>query len=59
MVAWSDGYWESSDGLRLHYRDYEGDGAARPPIICIPGLTRNARDFEGAAERLAGKWRVI
>jgi pimeloyl-ACP methyl ester carboxylesterase len=59
MVAWSDGYWESSDGLRLHYRDYEGDGAARPPIICIPGLTRNARDFEGVAERLAGAWRVI
>ena len=58
MVAWSDGYWESSDGLRLHYRDYPGD-ASRPPIICIPGLTRNARDFEGVAERLAGDWRLI
>jgi pimeloyl-ACP methyl ester carboxylesterase len=58
MVAWSDGYWESSDGLRLHYRDYPGD-ASRPPIICIPGLTRNARDFEGVAGRLAGEWRVI
>ena len=55
---WSDGYWESSDGLRLHYRDYAG-GADRPPILCIPGLTRNARDFEGVAERLAGEWRVI
>ena len=58
MVEWSDGYWWSNDGLRLHYRDYAGD-ANRPPIICIPGLTRNARDFEGVAERLAGKWRVI
>ena len=58
MAEWSDGYWESSDGLRLHYRDYAG-GASRPPIICIPGLTRNARDFEGVAERLAGEWRVI
>jgi len=58
MVAWSDGYWESSDGLRLHYRDYPGD-ASRPPILCIPGLTRNARDFEGVAERLAGDWRLI
>lgn len=58
MVAWSDGYWESSDGLKLHYRDYPGD-ASRPPIICIPGLTRNARDFEGVAERLAGDWRLI
>lgn len=58
MVEWSDGYWVSSDGLKLHYRDYAGD-ASRPPIICIPGLTRNARDFEGVAARLAGQWRVI
>src|SRR3954469_847620 len=58
MVAWSDGYWVSSDGLKLHYRDYAG-GASRPAILCIPGLTRNARDFEGVAERLAGKWRLI
>ena len=58
MTGWTDGYWESADGLRLHYRDYAG-GADRPPILCVPGLTRNARDFEGVAERLAGKWRVI
>ena len=58
MASWSDGYWWSSDGLRLHYRDYAGD-ASRPPILCLPGLTRNARDFEGVAARLAGEWRVI
>lgn len=58
MADWSDGYWQSSDGLKLHYRDYAG-AASRPPIICIPGLTRNARDFEGVAARLAGDWRVI
>src|SRR5918992_4423964 len=58
MGSWSDGYWESNDGLRLHYRDYAGD-ASRPPILCIPGLTRNARDFEGVAGRLAGARRLI
>jgi pimeloyl-ACP methyl ester carboxylesterase len=58
MAEWSDGYWSSSDGLRLHYRDYAGD-PSRPPILCIPGLTRNARDFEGVADRLAGRWRLI
>jgi pimeloyl-ACP methyl ester carboxylesterase len=58
MATWSDSYWWSNDGLRLHYRDYAGD-PSRPPIICIPGLTRNARDFEGVAERLAGEWRLI
>ncbi len=31
----------------------------RPPVLCLPGLTRNARDFEELAERLAGDWRVI
>jgi pimeloyl-ACP methyl ester carboxylesterase len=58
MAAWSDGWWRSRDGLRLHYRDYPG-GEGRPPILCIAGLTRNARDFEAVAERLAGSWRVI
>ncbi|HEX8668315.1 MAG TPA: alpha/beta hydrolase [Allosphingosinicella sp.] len=58
MPQWSDGWWSSSDGLRLHYRDYAGP-AERPPILCIPGLTRNARDFEGMAARLAGEWRLI
>ena len=58
MASWSDGYWQSGDGLRLHYRDYPGD-PERLPILCIPGLTRNARDFEGVAARLAGDRRVI
>jgi pimeloyl-ACP methyl ester carboxylesterase len=58
MTEWSDGYWDSADGLRLHYRDYAGR-QDRPPILCLPGLTRNARDFEGVAERLAGAWRLI
>jgi pimeloyl-ACP methyl ester carboxylesterase len=58
MAQWSDGWWMSGDGLRLHYRDYAGRDD-RPPILCIPGLTRNARDFEGVAARLAGEWRLI
>lgn len=58
MSDFKDGWWTRGDGLRLHYRDYEG-GEARPPIICIPGLTRNARDFEGVADRLKGDWRLI
>jgi pimeloyl-ACP methyl ester carboxylesterase len=58
MAAWADGFWWSNDGLRLHYRDFAGP-EGKPPIICIPGLTRNARDFEGVASRLAGEWRVI
>ncbi|MEI9850904.1 MAG: alpha/beta hydrolase [Sphingomonas sp.] len=58
LSAWSDGYWWSKDGLRLHYRQYPGP-ADRPAVLCFPGLTRNARDYEGVAARLAGDWRVI
>jgi len=56
--GYEDGYWYSADGLRLHFRDYPGD-PNRAPVLCVPGLTRNARDFEGVAHRLAGKRRVI
>ncbi|WP_343044418.1 alpha/beta hydrolase [Sphingomonas hominis] len=57
-VGFEDFYWWSADGLRLHARDYAGS-ADRPAILCMPGLTRNARDFESLAERLAPDWRVL
>ena len=56
--SWENRYWWSNDGLRLHYRDYPGR-ADRPPILCLPGLTRNARDFGDLAARLSPDWRVI
>ena len=63
MTEFADCYWSSRDGLRLHYRDYAaepGPGRAnRPPVLCLHGLTRNARDFEQLAAHLAGEWRVI
>ena len=58
MATWTDRFWNSADGVKLHYRDYDGN-RDRPPILCIPGLTRNARDFEPLADRFAGDWRVI
>ena len=58
MSEFEDRYWSSGDGLKLHYRYYPGRDD-RPPLICLPGLTRNARDFEGLAGRLAGEWRVL
>lgn len=59
--GFTDGYWWSNDGLRLHFRDYGGApaGNGRPPILCFPGLTRNARDYDAVARRLAPGWRVI
>lgn len=54
-VKYTEGEWQSADGLTLRYRDYgsaagEAEGAAaQVPIVCLPGLTRNARDFESLA----------
>ena len=58
MNEYADRFWPSRDGLKLHFRDYAGR-ADRPPVLCLPGLTRNARDFEPVAERIAGEWRVL
>ncbi|ONF95428.1 alpha/beta fold hydrolase [Sphingomonas jeddahensis] len=58
MAAWQDIYWWSNDGLRLHARDYRGETDALP-VLCLPGLTRNARDYDVLARRLAGKRRVL
>ncbi|WP_029623795.1 alpha/beta fold hydrolase [Sphingomonas sp. PAMC 26617] len=58
MPPYENRYWWSNDGLRLHYRDYPGP-SERPPILCLPGLTRNARDYDDLARRLSPEWRVI
>lgn len=58
MADWTDRYWYSAEGIRLHYRTFDGP-RDKPPILCIPGLTRNYRDFEPIAERYAGDWRIL
>jgi len=55
---YADCYFTVRDGLRLHYRDYPG-AADKPPLLCLPGLTRNARDFAEFAERYSPRFRVI
>jgi len=50
-----DLFWRSDDGLRLHARDWPGTGGGRPAILCLHGLTRNARDFDALAPWLAAR----
>ncbi|TCP37334.1 alpha/beta hydrolase [Sphingomonas sp. BK235] len=60
MAGFRDVYWWSADGLRLHARDYPGPaGDASPPLLCLPGLTRNVRDFEPLVAALDGRRRVL
>ena len=50
-------FYTSSDGLKLYARDYWPEDAAgavgRLPVVCLPGLTRNTRDFHPLAVLLS------
>lgn len=49
------------DNVRLHWQEWPvPPGAAdRPAILCLPGLTRNVRDFGDPARHLAARFRVV
>jgi pimeloyl-ACP methyl ester carboxylesterase len=59
-MSYRDRYWHGADGLALHARDYPAaDGRARLPVVCLHGLTRNAKDFENLAPWLAARQRRV
>lgn len=47
--GFSDFFYAAPDGLQLHARLYGGAGLSGWPVVCLPGLTRNARDFHKLA----------
>ena len=57
-MAFSEHRYTSDDGLSLYFRDY-GSKDSEETILCLPGLTRNSRDFHELALRLADRYRVI
>jgi pimeloyl-ACP methyl ester carboxylesterase len=57
-ARFEDRHFIVRDGLRLHYRDYPGAGG-KPPLLCLHGLTRNARDWAEFAERYSPSFRVL
>lgn len=56
-----DHYSWSHDNVRLHWRNWPGpaDAASRPALLCIPGLTRNMRDFEALARHFSRRFRLV
>ena len=59
MSHMTERWFDSADGLRLYYRDYAAETPGRLPVLCLPGLTRNSRDFEHVALRLRRDRRVL
>lgn len=49
---WHDIFFTSHDGLRLYARYYPAPSSGRRPLLCLPGLTRNSRDFHTLASFL-------
>lgn len=47
--------FQTSDGLSLAWEE-QGAGL---PLLCLPGLTRNARDFDDLGRVLGGRGRMI
>jgi pimeloyl-ACP methyl ester carboxylesterase len=48
----------AADGVKLYARRYGANGGLTP-AVCLPGLTRNARDFETIAPRLSASRPVL
>lgn len=63
VAAADKGYDErqfgAGDGLRLAYRAYGDPMAPGPAVLCLPGLTRNAKDFHDLARRLSSQGRRV
>lgn len=47
--GFSDFFYAAPDGLQLHARLYGEANSGHWPVVCLPGLTRNARDFHELA----------
>jgi len=70
-AAYREQRCSSAEGLELYCRIYEPQTARRPPahgaalaqpiltVLCLPGLTRNSRDFEALAPHLAARYRMV
>ena len=54
-----DNFYTSTDGLPLYYRTYAAEQAGGLPVLCLPGLTRNSRDFATLAQHLSTRHEVI
>ena len=52
-AEFSDLYYSAQDGLKLHARIYGEGTRGDMPVVCLPGLSRNARDFHELALHLS------
>jgi pimeloyl-ACP methyl ester carboxylesterase len=54
-----DHFYSSADGLKLYFRVYPARRPGGMPLLCLPGLTRNSRDFVALAGHLQARNEVL
>lgn len=52
-------FFTSQDNLSLYFREYGDRLTPTAAVLCLPGLTRNCKDFHDLATHLAQKHRVV
>jgi pimeloyl-ACP methyl ester carboxylesterase len=55
----TDHFYNGADGLRLYCGVYAARRPGGVPVLCLPGLTRNSRDFTELAQRLCEGHEVL
>ncbi len=58
MVSYTEHRLQNRTGLKLYYRHY-GSKATGLPVVCLPGITRNSRDFHEIATHLGARHPVV
>lgn len=51
--SFRDVFCQSADGLKLHAKVIGPDNSSTLPVLCLPGLTRTADDFDDIARAIA------
>ena len=59
MTTYRERRYTAQDGLSLYFREYGDPLAPGVPVLCLPGLARNCKDFHRLAERLSAQRWVI
>lgn len=58
VTMYKEHYFQTDDGLKLYLRDYQAKNGPHKtlPVICLPGLSRNSRDFDKLAQILSHEY---
>ena len=57
-TLYEENFYASTDGLKLYYRLYPGDNT-QTPVLCLPALTRNSRDYHRLATHFSPHRKVV